>query len=237
MRVLRKRPEQPTDAEVQEHEISGHEPYRRWCRACVAGRGRADAYVERLGVEKGVPITGVDYGYLWSRAPEASDARHDEVAGEDPPDGVRTSSPVLCGRCSVDRWIFGHLCQTKGDNERNRAVLAKELQAGGYHRVVVRCDGELALLAHVKAARAMTEVSRPTRIGARTSEQGTESREWIGGRCSQRAQGENSYIETQHRNGSWEANPRNSRQLGMVGNACGSHDQLVQARARREDTV
>ena len=32
----------------------------------------------------------------------------------------------------------------------------------------------------------------------------------ICGRCSQRAQGENSYIETQHRNGSWEANPRDS---------------------------
>ena len=48
---------------------------------------------------------------------------------------------------------------TKGDNERNRAVLAKELQAGGYTRVVVRSDGEPALLAHVRAARAMTMVS------------------------------------------------------------------------------
>ena len=84
------------------------------------------------GLRKGVPIIGVDYGYQWSRTPEASDAPHDEVAGEDPPDGVRTSSPVHCGRCSVDRWLFGHLCQAKGDNERNRAVLAKELQAGGY---------------------------------------------------------------------------------------------------------
>ena len=53
VRVLRKRPEQPTAAEVQEHEISGHEPYRSWCRACVAGRGRPDAHVGRPGVEKG----------------------------------------------------------------------------------------------------------------------------------------------------------------------------------------
>ena len=43
VRVLRKRPEQPTAAEVQEQEISGHEPYRSWCQACVAGRGRAGA--------------------------------------------------------------------------------------------------------------------------------------------------------------------------------------------------
>ena len=56
-------------------------------------------------------------------------------------------------------WIGGHLVifiyQAKGDNERNRAVLAQELQAGGYPRVVVRSDGE-ALLADVRAARAMT---------------------------------------------------------------------------------
>ena len=64
VRVLRKRPEQPTAEEVQEHEISGHEPYRSWCRACVAARGRADAHVGRPAVEKGVSIIGVDYGYL-----------------------------------------------------------------------------------------------------------------------------------------------------------------------------
>ena len=159
VRVLRTRPEQPTAAEVQEHEISGHEPYRSWCRACFAGRGRADAHVGRPGVEKGVPIIGVDHGCLWSRAPEASDAPHDEVAGEDPLDGVRTSSRVLCGRCSIDRWLFGQHCQAKGDSERNRAVLAKELQAGGYTRVVVRSDCQPALLAHVKVARGMTMVS------------------------------------------------------------------------------
>ena len=60
VRVLRKRPEQPTAAEVQEHERIGHEPYRSWCRACVAGRGRADAHVGRPGVEKGVPTIGVE---------------------------------------------------------------------------------------------------------------------------------------------------------------------------------
>ena len=38
-------------------------------------------------------------------------------------------------------------------------ALAKELQAGGYPRVVVLSDGEPALLAHVRAARAMTMVS------------------------------------------------------------------------------
>ena len=159
VRVLRKRLEQPTAAEVKEHVISGHEPYRSWCRACVAGRGRADAHVGRPGVENCVPIIGVDYGYLWSRAPEASDAPHDEVAGEDPPDGVRTSSPVLCGRCSGIGGYLVIFVSQKGTTSGIVPWLAKELQAGGYTRVVVRSDGEPALLAHVRAARAMTKVS------------------------------------------------------------------------------
>ena len=111
----------------------------------------------------------------------------------------------------MDRWLFGHLCQAKGDNERNRAVLAKELQAGGYPRVVVRSDGEPALLAHVRAARAITMVADvPLRVSARAGEQGAESREWACGRCSQRAQGEDSYLEAQHGDGSWEADPGDS---------------------------
>ena len=73
--------------------------------------------------------------------------------------------------------------------------------------MVVRSDGEPALLAHVRAARAMTMVSDvPLEFSARASEQGAESGEWACGRCSQRAQGENSYFEAQHRDESWEAN-------------------------------
>ena len=64
---------------------------------------RTGAGVERPGVEKGVPIIGVDYGYLWSRAPEASDAPQDEVAGEDAPEPRR--------QCFVEgaAWIGGSL--------------------------------------------------------------------------------------------------------------------------------
>ena len=36
-------PEEPTLQEKLDHEIS-HCPYRAWCRACVAGRGRAEPH-------------------------------------------------------------------------------------------------------------------------------------------------------------------------------------------------
>ena len=37
--VRRKAPDRPSQREVEEHELY-HEPYRSWCRACVAGRGQ-----------------------------------------------------------------------------------------------------------------------------------------------------------------------------------------------------
>ena len=158
VRVLRKRPEQPTAAEVQEHETSCHELYRSWCRACVAGRGRADAHVARPGVEKGVPIIGVDYGYLWSRAPEASDAPHGEVAGED-----RQMESEPRRQCFVEGavWIGGYLVISVRQKWTTSGIVpcwqrSCKLEAT---RVVVRSDGEPALLAHVRAARAMTMVS------------------------------------------------------------------------------
>ena len=122
-------------------------------RASQVG-GRADAHVGRPMIEKGVPTVGVDYGYLWSRAPEATDAPQDEVAGEDP---ARWSSNLVASvlwkvqRGSVALWSSLPCMQ--------KVTLAKELQAGGYPRVVVRSDGEPALLAHVRAARAMTMVA------------------------------------------------------------------------------
>ena len=91
------------------------------------------------------------------RAPEASDAPQDEVAG---PDGVRTSSPVLCGRCSVDRWLFGHLCQAEGEQRAESRRVGKgaaswRLPTDG------RAQGWRAgpLLAQVRAARAIAMVA------------------------------------------------------------------------------
>ena len=104
--VIRRRPEAPMRAEREAHELT-HEPYRAWCPACVAGRARADAHRLRGEEEKGLPAVGVDYGYLWSRA--AVEAGVEELELEEPPAGVKVSSPVLCGRNSRDGWVFGHL--------------------------------------------------------------------------------------------------------------------------------
>jgi hypothetical protein len=136
--VMRRRPNAPTAAEREEHERM-HEPYRAWCPACVAGRGRADAHLARHEAEKGIPVIGVDYGYQNEQEGE------DEAAD----DG---SNPLLCGRNSRDRMMFCHLLKEKGNSVRNREVLARELEAGGYQRQIVRSDGEPAMVAHVVGA-------------------------------------------------------------------------------------
>ena len=56
-------PEGPTPQEREEHEIS-HEPYRAWCPACVAGRGRSDAHRERDHHEDALATVAFDYGYF-----------------------------------------------------------------------------------------------------------------------------------------------------------------------------
>ena len=85
-----------------------------------------------LRYKKGPPATRVENGYLWSRSAESADVEKEQVIGENPPDGVRTSSPVLRAGCIAGRWLLGYLRQAKGDNERTRNVLEMGLSAAVY---------------------------------------------------------------------------------------------------------
>ena len=67
--MSRKRSIGPIPLEREEH-CRTQEPYRAWCHACNAGRGRADPHAMRNESEKGLPVVGVDCGYLWSRSAE-----------------------------------------------------------------------------------------------------------------------------------------------------------------------
>ncbi len=137
-------PEEPTAEEQRQHELL-HEPYRSWCKACIAGRGRADPHVLRPEAEKGLSVICIDYGYLWDRAAEEAEGEEEPI---EPPSGIELSNPMICGRCSRDRWIFAHLLRCEGADDYNRESLAKDLSAGGYKHQILRIDGEPAILAH-----------------------------------------------------------------------------------------
>ena len=60
-------PANPTRAEVDEHESTGHVQYRTWCRHCVAGRGLGQQHRSRDEESKrddGLPIIASDYTFM-----------------------------------------------------------------------------------------------------------------------------------------------------------------------------
>ena len=60
-------PLQPSAEEVQKHNIT-HCPYRSWCRACVAGKGKSLAHKDE-GYEAShvLPTLSIDYGFPHDR--------------------------------------------------------------------------------------------------------------------------------------------------------------------------
>ena len=48
-------PEDPTDAEVEAHKLSGHACFRSWCRHCVRGRGTEAPHSRLKPPESAVP--------------------------------------------------------------------------------------------------------------------------------------------------------------------------------------
>ena len=140
----KKAPMEPSAAEREEHELL-HEPYRSWCRACVAGRGRSDGHVSRTNAEKQFPVIGIDYGYLKfnpSAEEDVLDEPDTQLAGGSP-----KPKPILCGRNPEDRWIFGYTLQAKGANEHGAKMLEEEIRRLGSGRIVIRSDQEPSILA------------------------------------------------------------------------------------------
>ena len=102
---------EPSAEERAEHDML-HEPYRSWCRACVAGRGRSDGHFARKNVEKQFPVVGMYYGYLKEKPSNEEDVLDEP---DTQPVGVKARpNPILCGRNSEDRWIFGYTLAAEG---------------------------------------------------------------------------------------------------------------------------
>ena len=60
-------PEDPTPAEIEEREATGHVQYRRWCRHCIAGRAVGQPHRTRSEEEKAkslVPTVAMDYTFM-----------------------------------------------------------------------------------------------------------------------------------------------------------------------------
>ena len=95
-----KPPRTPTALEREEHECSGHVPYRNWRRACVVGAGRMDPHCVAVDDQvNDIPVIGIDNGFLNDRDP----------AG-DPVE----SAPILVSKGMPDLWISSAMVPRKG---------------------------------------------------------------------------------------------------------------------------
>lgn len=71
-------PTDPTPAEVEEHESTGHVQYRTWCRHCVAGRGVGQQHrtrEEEARSQDGLPTIACDYTYMTANGEEDERAK------------------------------------------------------------------------------------------------------------------------------------------------------------------
>eukprot|EP00971_Amphidinium_carterae_P101002 1998321-Amphidinium_carterae.1 len=62
-----KGPEQPTAAEIEQHEAQGHLAYRRWCPQCVSGRGVGQQHRSVAHSEEELPVVHMDFALVQVR--------------------------------------------------------------------------------------------------------------------------------------------------------------------------
>ena len=120
---------------IAAHGVS-HVPYRSWCRACVAGRGRSFQH-KASGQESTVPVVSMDYLYFNERA-----------------DGPGLPTVVLRDRHS--KAILSHLlpCKgTTGSTYPKRAVLKDLAFLLGYKKLILKNDQEASIKALSLAVR------------------------------------------------------------------------------------
>ena len=129
-------PPVPTPQMVAEHEVT-HIPYRSWCPACVAGRGRSYSH-HHEGRDSTVPVISADYLYFSEKG----------VPGK--------SLPTVVLRDRASKAIFSHLLPAKGtvgSTYPEKAVL-RDLNWLGYKRLVLKTDQENAIKALGAAVKA-----------------------------------------------------------------------------------
>lgn len=120
-------PQEPTEDERESHFASGHVPYRKWCRHCIAGRGRSDAHSGQVNRdEDAMPLVVIDYGFM----------------GDD--DNDESASPILAFKDKTGRWTSAELLPSKGTvHSWNTKVLVRECANTGSLKFYLRQDRRL----------------------------------------------------------------------------------------------
>ena len=126
-----KDPGMPTKEEKERHDMT-HNPYRSWCPVCVEARGKEDPHRRNKDGKTegdGIPEVGLDY----------------KAFGQE--EGEDDKATVIIARDKETLQTFVHLCLCKGAIDGwvvDRLV--EDLATLGHTKVIVKTDGEPALL-------------------------------------------------------------------------------------------
>ena len=127
-------PEDPTPAEIEEHEATGHVQYRNWCRHCIAGRAVGQPHRTRSEEQKAkslVPTVAMD-----SRG------------------GVEDErvKPILVVKDERTQSLAATFVDSKGATPYAVKFAANFLKNLGHRKVVLKSDGEPSVVALKEAA-------------------------------------------------------------------------------------
>ena len=115
--------------EREDHNAAGHVPYRSWCRACVAGRGRCDAHLTLRSFVSATTTIGIDFGYLEDKV-----TLGEQEAGPSPILVTRssttqvTTADVLPCNCTAHPWCV--------------QALIRAIVATGGAKIILQSDNE-----------------------------------------------------------------------------------------------
>ena len=133
-------PGMPTQSEIDDHNVD-HLPFRSWCVPCVEGRAAGEQHRRSDGVASQVSKFAFDYMFVT----KDKVILREELTEEDE---KIVLMKILVGKDSRSRAIFAHVVRRKGVDEEGYAVkrLAEDVEWLGYTRIILKSDGESAIV-------------------------------------------------------------------------------------------
>ena len=134
---VRKNVEEPTQEEVDEHNID-HGVFRAWCPHCVKAQAQSYGHMKRKDKEdRQVPVVGIDYMFM-----------HEKQSKEE-----ERGMPILAMRDSDLKITWAHVVPSKGRHKYAIGRLRKALDLLGHKKIVFNSDGENSIKALKEAVK------------------------------------------------------------------------------------
>ena len=134
-------PSQPTQDQVDEHMLT-HLPFRSWCPHCVRGKSKGGAHKRQQQEHKEVPTVVLDYTFMHENQEEREEKGMPILVVKDVNDGHRGTG-----------MMFAMVVPSKGVQSYAVKALADIIGQLGHHEVVLKSDGEPAIVALKEAAK------------------------------------------------------------------------------------